>query len=98
MARRLKTIARWINENLPGLTAVLGPGYCNTDRKIKGTRLRVVGKGRKGNQLEVHDQAGKLASWCTSTTRQRRTRAMRTSNAGSPDTAKSSGPIQADFG
>ena len=34
MGRRLSTIAKWINENLPELYAVIEQGYCNTDRKI----------------------------------------------------------------
>jgi len=53
MARRLKSIARWINQFLDGYTARIITGYCNTDRKIPGTRLRVEGKGRYGNRLIV---------------------------------------------
>lgn len=55
MARRLKTIARWINENVPELTAVVEKGYANTDRKIG--RLRWPGKGRTGNRLVVRRNA-----------------------------------------
>lgn len=51
MSRRLSTIAKWINENLPELRAVVVDGYCNTDRKIG--RLRWPGKGRYGNRLVV---------------------------------------------
>ena len=50
MARRLKTIARFINENLPDLEAKIEQGYCNTDRKVG--RLRVPGRGRIGSRLK----------------------------------------------
>jgi hypothetical protein len=33
--------------------------WSSTDRKIPGTRLRHVGKGRHGLRIEVFDQAGK---------------------------------------
>lgn len=51
MARRLKAIATWINENMPGYRAEIVEGYCNTDRKIG--RQRWPGKGRYGNRLIV---------------------------------------------
>ena len=51
MARRLKQIAEWINANMPGYTAELAEGYCNTDRKAG--RLRIPAKGRYGNRLIV---------------------------------------------
>lgn len=51
-ARRLATIAAWINAEIPGLVARIEEGYCNTDRKIG--RLRVAGKGRRGSHLIVH--------------------------------------------
>ena len=51
MSRRLKTIAKEINESIPDLGARLERGYCDTDRKIG--RLRVPGKGRHGNRLIV---------------------------------------------
>jgi len=57
MARRLKTLAKEIN-NLPGYTAEIVEGYCNTDRKIG--RLRSPGKGRYGNQLIVKDLQGNV--------------------------------------
>lgn len=50
-ARRLATIAKWINENVAELEAQIVSGYCNTDRKIG--RLRHPGKGRTGNRLIV---------------------------------------------
>jgi hypothetical protein len=53
MARRLKTIAKWINENMYGYHAYIKRGYYNTDRKISGTRLRRPGHGRYGNRLVV---------------------------------------------
>ena len=52
-ARQLSEIAREINERFPLLVATIEEGYCNTDRKIKGTRLRHPGKGRTGNRLIV---------------------------------------------
>ena len=60
MARRLKTLAKEINDNLPGYTAEIVEGYCNTDRKIAGTRIRSPGKGREGNRLIVKDSNGKV--------------------------------------
>lgn len=56
MSRRLPTIAKWINANVEGLTATIEQGYCNTDRKIG--RLRVPGKGRRGNRLIVKHVSG----------------------------------------
>lgn len=55
-ARRLKAIAKWINDNMAhlGYVAKITEGYCNTDRKIPGTRLRRAGKGRRGNKLVVY--------------------------------------------
>lgn len=53
MSRRLSTIAKWINDNVPELTATLESSWSNTDRKIPGTRLRHPGKGRKGHRLVV---------------------------------------------
>ena len=55
MARRLGTVAHWINEHhgKEGYQARIEPGFCNTDRKIPGTRLRHPGKGRRGNKLVV---------------------------------------------
>lgn len=58
MARRLPTIARYINEHVPGLAATIERGFCNTDRKIG--RLRIPGKGRNGNKLIVRDQSGTI--------------------------------------
>lgn len=52
-ARRLKTIAAWINANMEGYSARIEKGYCNTDRKPKGARWRIPGKGRTGNLLKV---------------------------------------------
>ena len=53
MTPRLKTIAKMINENMPGYAAEIVKGYCNTDRKMAGTRLRWPGKGRTGNRIIV---------------------------------------------
>jgi len=54
MARRLATIARWINKNLPELEAVIERDYVNTDRKLAGTRFVHRGKGRRGNKIIVY--------------------------------------------
>lgn len=51
-APRLTAIAAWINANTT-LFAEIEKGYCNTDRKIPGTRLIHPGKGRTGNRLKV---------------------------------------------
>jgi hypothetical protein len=59
--RRLKTIAKWINEHLaPELHAQVDSVFVNTDRpKPKGLRYRVhTGKGRHGNRLVVRDGSG----------------------------------------
>ncbi len=61
MARRLKAIATYINATHgDALVAEIVTGFCNTDRKIAGTRLRRPGKGRYGNRLIVKDKAGKV--------------------------------------
>jgi hypothetical protein len=51
-APRLGTIAKWINANTT-LVATIERGFCDTDRKFKGSRLRWPGKGRWGNRLIV---------------------------------------------
>jgi hypothetical protein len=53
MARRLAQIAEEINARFPLLVATIQEGYCNTDRKLAGTRLIHRGKGRRGNRLIV---------------------------------------------
>ena len=53
-ARRLKKLAELINSAGFPYHAVVSRGFCNTDRKIKGTRLRHPGKGREGNKIEVY--------------------------------------------
>jgi hypothetical protein len=53
MARSLKTIAREINDRVPGLTAEVVKSWSSTDRKIPGSRIRIPGKGRHGNRLIV---------------------------------------------
>jgi hypothetical protein len=60
MARRLPTIAKWINANMAeqGYVARIEGGYCNTDRKIG--RLRWPGKGREGNRLIVERYGTKV--------------------------------------
>lgn len=52
-ARRLPTIAKWINENTDH-KAVIDEGYCNTDRTPRGFRyITHLGKGRYGNRIKV---------------------------------------------
>jgi len=50
---QLRTIAKWINQTMPGYSATVIRGYCNTDRKMAGTRLRRPGKGREGTRIIV---------------------------------------------
>lgn len=54
-APSLKTLAAKINAD-GRFKANITAGYCNTDRKIPGTRLRHPGKGRTGNRLIVLDR------------------------------------------
>lgn len=60
--RRLSSIAKWINENMKalGYEAKIVEGFCNTDTKISGTRLRRAGKGRYGNMLIVSKNGVKI--------------------------------------
>ncbi len=51
MTRRLKTIAKFINENMPGYSARIERAFCNTDLKVG--RLRIPKKGCWGNRLIV---------------------------------------------
>lgn len=53
MARRLTTIAKYINERVKGLSAYAERSFSSTDRPIAGTRLRHPGKGRSGYRLIV---------------------------------------------
>ena len=53
MARRLSTIAAWINDNRPELSASIDAGYCNTDRHPRGVTWRIPGKGRYGWRIIV---------------------------------------------
>jgi len=52
---RLPTLARFIRETWPELDVKLEPWTTNTDRKIPGSRLRIPGRGRKGNLLTVRE-------------------------------------------
>lgn len=63
MARKLPTIAKWINENRPELYANCVAWTSNTDRKPAGLRyITHKGKGRKGYRLKVfrRDDSGRL--------------------------------------
>ena len=51
--RRLKDLAEEINRRFPKMVATVEEGYCNTDRRLAGTRLIHRGKGRTGNRLIV---------------------------------------------
>ncbi len=57
MARRLKAIAKFVNEETEYKAEIID-GYCNTDRKIG--RLRVPGKGRRGNRIIIKDSFGNV--------------------------------------
>lgn len=58
--RRLKTIAKWINENTK-FTATIRRSYCDTDRKPRGYRyITSPGKGRHGYLLEVRNDKGEI--------------------------------------
>lgn len=60
MARKLKTIAEWINKNTK-YTATIRKSHCNTDRKPKGFRyITSKGKGRWGYLLEVKNAKGEI--------------------------------------
>ena len=52
---RLTTLARYINDHLPGYEAKIEEGYCDTDRKAG--RLRIQGRGRTGNRIKVRRRA-----------------------------------------
>lgn len=60
----LKTLAAQIEKEFPDLVAIVYPanhplgGFCNTDRKIPGTRLRRPGRGRRGSRLVVSIRPG----------------------------------------
>lgn len=58
--KKLKTLAKFINERMKGFEAEIVEDYCNTDRHIPGTRLRHPGKGRYGNKLVVKDSHTKM--------------------------------------
>lgn len=55
MARQLKTIVRYINENSEKLRirATIEASFVSTDRKIPGTRCRAPGKGIRGQRVQV---------------------------------------------
>ena len=57
---RLATMARYIEEHL-GFQTEIKRGYCNTDRKPRGSRIITSpGKGRRGNRLIVRDASGEV--------------------------------------
>lgn len=58
MARRLNVLALYITEHLSGYEAKIVEGYCDTDRKIG--RLRIPGKGRRGNRILVRRLVDKV--------------------------------------
>ncbi len=60
MARSVKAIAKWINENTNN-KAKLEKSYTNTDRTPRGYRyITHVGKGRNGFRLIVTNKDDKL--------------------------------------
>lgn len=54
--KTLAQVAEDINLTCEGLSAKSDRSWSNTDRKISGTRLRSVGKGRSGSRLRVRDE------------------------------------------
>lgn len=59
---RLKTLARFIRATWPALRVEVRAVTESTDRKVG--RLRIPGKGRRGNELEVYRHAPEtLAGW-----------------------------------
>ena len=60
MARRLKEIAKWINDTTDHV-ATITEGYCNTDRTPAGYRyITHPGMGRYGNKLVVKTPSGEI--------------------------------------
>lgn len=60
-SRRLKTLARIINENMDDLHASVEYGWESTDSPIPDARLRRVGKGRSTYKLVVTiDSTGQI--------------------------------------
>ena len=60
MARRLKTIAKHINENWDGYNATVTRSFSDTDYTPPGFRYRThVGKGRHGYKIIVKRNSGK---------------------------------------
>jgi len=55
MARQLKTIVRYINENSEKLRirATIEASFVSTDQKIAGTRCRRPGKGIRGQRVQI---------------------------------------------
>lgn len=51
----IKTLAEEIRRRWPWLEVKVERGYCNTDRKWKGSRLRHPGKGRYAARLIVRN-------------------------------------------
>lgn len=59
-ARKLPTIARWIEENLPELEVVLDKHTVRPQHKIRGTRIvSSPGKPRTGYRLRVYRRGEK---------------------------------------
>jgi hypothetical protein len=55
---RLPTMARAINLKVKGYTAIIEKVTTSTDRKVRGSRVRIPGKGREGNRLIVINADG----------------------------------------
>lgn len=49
----LRMLAQQIESEFPDLMTSLDHFTCSTDRHIRGSRIRVPGKGRKGTRLQV---------------------------------------------
>lgn len=61
MARRLKTLAKLINDTMPGYRAEVSAEVMNTDRKMG--RLRWPGKGRPGNCIRIYQRPETSDGW-----------------------------------
>lgn len=57
MFRKLKTIAKMINESWDGYRATIEESYTNTDRHPRGVRWRIPGKGRQGFEIKVYRES-----------------------------------------
>lgn len=68
-APRLAQIAALVNEHFPSAySATVEPSWSSTDRPLGRTRLRIAGKGRRGNRLIVTRNGTKVVDHDSSQT------------------------------